>query len=236
MSYCEACGHGLRAGAAYCPSCGSRVEPLAAASAQPPSGLPAPMRPPAVAGALAGIAPPATTSSATGGMITGVWLVLVGAALAVAMTFLFWGVVSTTYEAAANSWTWTFTHAAYSWTGLWPPSFLDGIGDWWTWRDWVIHILWGASMITTVLCAVGALLAVLRAAGAARVGGGLIRAFGIANAAVLLANIIYWAVNPDYRYLGVTDLAALVGSILIITGGTMIGPASTPATALRPGR
>jgi hypothetical protein len=229
MSYCEACGRALRAGGAFCPSCGAHVESLVAAPTQPRSGLP--MSPAPAAAAVitpARMDPLITASSATGGMTTGVWFVLVGAALSIAMTFFFWGVVSTGYDGAATSWTWTFSHGAYSWTGLWPPTFLDGVGDWWTWRDWVVHILWGASMTTTALCAIAGLLALLRGTGAARISGGLIRAFGIANAAALVAYMVYWAINPEYRYVGVTDLAALAGAILIIIGGGMLGPAPVP--------
>ena len=80
---------------------------------------------------------------------------------------------------------------------------------------------------------VGAVLAVLRATGVARVSGGLIRAFGIAGTAVLVASIIYWPPISGYRYLGVTDLAALAGAILVITGGAMMGPAPMHATAPR---
>ncbi len=63
-----------------------------------------------------------------------------------------------------------------------------------------------------------------------RVGGGIIRGFGIAAVVATVAYIIAGLASGDYRWIAVTDLAALAGAILIIIGGGLLGPAAGPAS------
>ena len=85
-------------------------------------------------------------------------------------------------------------------------------------------------MITTLLCVAAAILAVLRASGA-RVSGGVIRSFGVAAVIAMIAYIISGLASGEYRWIAVTDLAALVGAILVIIGGGLLAAASRPASA-----
>jgi ABC-type sugar transport system permease subunit len=167
------------------------------------------------------VSAPAKTSG------TGVALVVIGAAMTLLFTFVSYGWYSASYAGGGADQGWVFSFGAWAWTGLWPPNELFSGATSWPVMVWLQQITWIAAMITTLLCVAAAVLALLRAAGA-RVGGGVIRAFGIAAAIATVAYMVVWATSGDYRWLAVTDLAALVGAVLIIIGGGLLGSAAAP--------
>lgn len=244
MTYCESCGHELRAEAAFCQACGAKVVPSStAAPAQggaPPGVAPgvaqgypaATASPPPYAGAPAAGAYAATPYGAApvarsaGGMSGGVWLVIVGAILSVLFTIVSYGRYS--YPDYNG---WDGSVGLYAWRSLINPGdvFYD-VGSWGA-SLWFTELTLYAAMVTTVLCIIAAVLALLRGTAGVRVSGGLIRGFGIAAAVASVLYIIAWATYPDYSYIGLTDIAGLVGNILIIVGGSMMGRAPAPPVA-----
>lgn len=224
MSYCESCGRELRAGAAFCGSCG--------AQALPPLGIPAqeqvaPSGPGAQAPVMAaGYARPQSLPLETSG--SGVALVVIGAVLALLFTFVSYGRYWSSYSGGVDQ-AWVFSTGAWAWTRLWPPNELFWGAGSWPALMWFQQITSIAAMITTVLCVVAAILAVIRASGA-RVGGGIIRAFGIAAVVTTIAYIISGLFGSEYRWIALTDLAALAGAVLVIIGGGLLGPASAPTS------
>ena len=226
MSYCESCGRELRTGAVFCGSCGAQVLPAFAAPQQAPVAQGAPVPPaPATAAPYARPQSPPVQSSGTG-----VALVVIGAVMALLFTFVYYGWYSSSYPGGADQ-GWFSSTGMEQWARLWPPNNLFWGADTWPALVWFQQISYIAVMITTLLCVVAAILAILRASGA-RVGGGIIRAFGTAAVIAMIAYIISGLASSEYRWLGVTDLAALAGAILIIIGGGLLGPASTPGAPL----
>lgn len=225
MSYCESCGRELRAGAAFCGSCGAQVLPAFAAPQQAPvaQGGPVPPAPTTAAPYARPQSPPVQSSG------TGVALVVIGAVMALLFSFVYYGWYSSSYPGGADQ-GWVFSTGTWEWARLWPPSELFWGADTWSALVWFLQISWIAAMITTLLCVAAAILAVLRASGA-RVSGGIIRAFGIAAVIAMIAYIISGLASGEYRWLAVTDLAALAGAILIIIGGGLLGAASGPASS-----
>ena len=68
--------------------------------------------------------------------------------------------------------------------------------------------------------------------------GSVLRGFGIAAAAVFIAQLVYFFTFPDWRAFYVNDLAAIIGAVLIIVGGSLMGapPPRRYASATAPGR
>jgi hypothetical protein len=246
MSYCESCGHELRARAAFCQACGARVETSPTAGAQVPPAPPgsvgspqgyasAPASPPPYAGTPAaaapypagpyGAAPAAPAAPSAGGTSGGIWLVIIGAIISVLFTCVYVGV---SWSSGYSGSTWTHGANVVAWTNLVRPGLVFyGVGSW-SPHEWFTQLAWLASMLTTILCIVAAILALLRGTAGARVSGGLIQVFGILAAVASILYIIAWLTYPDYPYLGLTDIAGLVGNILIIIGGGMMGRAPAP--------
>jgi hypothetical protein len=160
-------------------------------------------------------------TAASGGGNAGAWLVVAGGLLVFAMSFVFWGAIWSSSEGVWSPRTWQFDVALWSWRGLWPPRFLSG--HWWgTWRGWVGQVLYLAWMAMMALCVVASIQALRRGLGAP-VNGGVLRAFGIAALAVFIVYEVYFATAPYWRTLYVTDLAAIIGAVLIIVGGSLMG-------------
>jgi len=227
MSYCESCGRELRAGAAFCGACGAKALPALVASSQVPAvaGDHA-AQPPAPAAAYT---PPVGVPGTSSG--TGVTLVVFGAALAMLSTFMYYYWYSYGWpDGSGADQGWSFGFGTSAWTRLWPPKELFLGAESWSPLFWFQQITWIAAMITTLLCVAAAVLAVLRAGGA-RINGSIIPAFGIAALVAIVANLISGLASEEYRWFAVTDLASLAGAILIIIGGGLLGPASTPASA-----
>jgi hypothetical protein len=53
----------------------------------------------------------------------------------------------------------------------------------------------------------------------------VLRAIGIAAAVVVVAWEFAAVTDPSYRAFSLTDMLGLTGAILIIVGGTLLGPA-----------
>lgn len=224
MSYCESCGRELRTGAVFCGSCGAQVLPAFAAPQQATVAQGGQVPPaPATAAPYARPQSPPVQSSGTG-----VALVVIGAVMALLVTFVYYTWYSSSYDGFVDQ-GWFFDSGTGAWTRLWPPKELFFESGSWSPLIWFQQISYVAVMITTLLCVVAAILAILRASGA-RVGGGIIRAFGIAAVIAMVAYIISGLASSEYRWLAVTDLAALAGAILIIIGGGLLGPAAGPAS------
>lgn len=224
MSYCESCGRELRTGSAFCGSCGAQVLPAFAAPQQAPVAQGGQVPPaPATAAPYARTQSPAVQSSGTG-----VALVVIGAVMALLFTFVSYGWYSSSYPGGVDQ-GWAFTTGTWAWTRLWPPNELFWGAGSWPALVWFQQISWIAAMITTLLCVVAAILAVLRASGA-RISGGIIRPFGVAAVIATIAYIISGLTSSEYRWIALTDLAALAGAILIIIGGGPLGAASEPAS------
>ena len=158
------------------------------------------------------------------GMGVGVWLVAAGGLLVLAMTFVYWGVYSEKTAAGWSPWTWQLYATFASWTDLRPGSFFG-----WPWwkevRGTVGQGLYLAWMVMTVLLVVAGIQALRRGLGGAPVNGRVLRAFGIASAVVFVAYEVCFVTDPAWRTLLVTDVAALIGAVLVIVGGTLMGPA-----------
>lgn len=229
MSYCESCGRELRADAAFCASCGAKALPAYVAS--PPASVaqagPGPQAP-AASPYGQPMSPPVKTSGA------GLALILIGAAITLLCTFMYYGWYSYYWEGGGGAdQGWSFSFSTGSWAQLWPPTdVFSGAGSW-SPLTWFQQISFVASMITALLCVAAAVLALVRAGGG-RIGGSIIRAFGIAAAAATIVYMIAWALGGEYKYFAVTDLAAVAGAVLIIIGGTLLGPAAASVTS--PGR
>ena len=148
--------------------------------------------------------------------------------MALLFTFVYYGWYSSSYPGGADQ-GWFSSTGTWQWARLWPPNDLFWGADTWSALVWFQQVSYVAVMITTLLCVVAAILAILRASGA-RVGGGIIRAFGIAAVIAMVAYIISGLASSEYRWLAVTDLAALAGAILIVIGGGLLGPAAGPAS------
>jgi len=90
---------------------------------------------------------------------------------------------------------------------------------------WVEEGLYVGWMAMTILCVVASIQAVRRGLAGAWVSGRVLRAFGMAALAMLIARSGYWATtSPTWRGADVSDLPALVGTLLTIVGGTLMGP------------
>jgi hypothetical protein len=161
---------------------------------------------------------------------SGVALVVVGAVIALLFTFVSYGWYSSSYPGSVDQ-AWVFSTGTWAWTRLWPPDELFmGAGSWPA-LVWFQQVASVAAMITTVLCVVAAILAAMRAAGA-RIGGGAIRAFGIAAVVATIAYIVSGLISSEYRWFAVTDVAALAGAVLVVVGGGLLGPALDPGSAV----
>jgi len=220
MSYCESCGRVLRTGAVFCSVCGAPVAPAAS---------------PGASMGLGPAAMPATAAPA--GMSAGAWLVVVGGLLVFAMSFVFWGVYSGNYGSGWSPWYWQHSVGALRWRGLWPPDLFRG--SWWReWRSLIYQGLYVAAMAVTVLCMIAAIQASRRGLAGAAVSGSVLRGFGIAAAAVFIAQLVYSLAILDWRVLYLNDLAAIIGAVLIIVGGSLMGapPPRRYASATAPGR
>jgi hypothetical protein len=170
-------------------------------------------------------------------MSTGVWLVVVGGLLVFAMSFVFWGAYSQNYGSGWSPWYWQHSVGALRWRSLWPPDLFRG--SWWReWRSLIYQGLYVATMAVTVLCVIAAIQASRRGLVGAAVSGSVLRGFGIAAAAVFIAQLVYFFTFPDWRAFYVNDLAAIIGAVLIIVGGSLLGapPPRRYASATAPGR
>ena len=217
MSYCESCGRGLRAGASFCSSCGSRIQAVAPA---PHGVVPAASR---AAGQGAGYPAAMSAAGQDAGVSAGCWLVVVGGLLVFVMSFVYWSAYSVNYGSGWSSWYWQHSVAASSWRGLWPPYFFAGA--WWgEWRGLVGQGLYAAQMVTTVLCVIAVIQAMRRGLAGAAVSGSALRSIGVATAAVVIAQQLYWVTYPTSRSLDASGMVALLGAVLIIVGGTKLGP------------
>ena len=224
MSYCESCGRVLRTGAVFCSACGA---PVAAAEPAAPPGARMGMGPgPAATPAMAG----------SGGGSAGIWLVVVGGLLVFGMSFVFLGAYSGNYRSGWSHCYWQHSVAASNWRGLWPPDFFAG--SWWReWHSLIYQGLHVAAMSVTVLCVIAAIQASRRGLASAAVSGSVLRGFGIAAAAVFIGQRVYSFAFLDWRVLYLNDLAAIIGAVLIIVGGSLMGapPPRRYASAPTPG-
>ena len=113
MSYCESCGRELRAGAAFCGSCGAQVLPAFAAPQQAPvaQGGPVPPAPTTAAPYARPQSPPVQSSG------TGVALVVIGAVMALLFSFVYYGWYSSSYPGGADQ-GWVFSTGTWEWARL----------------------------------------------------------------------------------------------------------------------
>jgi len=165
-------------------------------------------------------------------MSAGVWLVVAGGLLVFAMSFVTWGAYSENLGGGSSPWTWQFDVGVYQWTGLWPSNFPDWAYE--GWRGWAAPGLYIASMLMTVLCVVAAIQALRRGLAGATVSGAMLRSLGIVALVVFIAYATYWATAPDWRTLCISDMAMMLGTVLIAVGGTLLGPAP-PRTGVAAG-
>ena len=224
MSYCESCGRVLRTGAVFCSACGA---PVAPAAPEAPPGARMGMGPgPAATPAMAG----------SGGGNGGAWLVVVGGLLVFVMSFILWGVFGGDYGSGWSPWSWQHSVGASKWRTLWPPH-LFGWSWWRDWRSLIYQGLYVAAMAVTVLCVIAAIQALRRGLAGVAVSGSVLRGFGIAAAAVFIAQLLYSCALVDWRVLYLNDLAAIIGAVLIIVGGSLMGapPPRRYASAPTPG-
>ena len=200
--------------------------------------------------------PPATDSAArTGiapsgaappvaGMAPGVWLVMIGGLLVLAASFVWWGLYSEKTGSTWSGWTWYELYAGTrQWSGLWPPNTVDILAYWSQEADglaWVPVGIGAGWAVMIVMCVLAGVQALRRGFAGARVSGGVLRAIGVAALVTFIAIDVYWAaLSPTVRSVWVSDIPALIGALLIIAGGTLMGPAPPrllDASVRAPGR
>jgi hypothetical protein len=166
---------------------------------------------------------PRYTSAAPTGAGAGAWLAIVGSLMAILPDFL-WAAYVRFYDGSAwTQWAWARSASLYWWKDYWSALFHMSGG----WRDWVGMV--GVALLghaATAACVVVLILAVVRL-GNGQANASFMRGLGILALIGAAVSIVWYGLFAQWsREIPVSNLAALVGAVLIV-----VGAGRTPAAA-----